>query len=236
MGRNPRIFLPDFPTHVVQRGHDKQDVFTSPVDYIYYLNNLVEAKTRLNVRVYAYCLMTNHVHLILAPSIDACAISTLMKTIAARQTRYANKRLERSGTLWEGRFKASIIDTDRYLLACMRYVDLNPVRAAIVDTPQSYKWSSYRTHVGLTNDGVTDMPDTFRQLGVTNRDRFHAYKDLVAAGTSDTEISLIRSAVQRNQLTGDFAFVERVATKTGRQIEPRGRGRPSKSSFHFSEK
>lgn len=230
MGRNPRVFIPDFPIHVVQRGHDRQPVFRRSSDYSYYLDNLEEAKTKLGVCVYAYCLMSNHVHLVLAPGIEPHAISVLMKTVAARQTRYTNKRRDRSGTLWEGRFKASLIDTDRYLLACMRYVDLNPTRAAIVNVPEDYEWSSYRAHVGLEYTTIVDMPTTYRKLGRTDAERFHAYRDLVVAGVSESEIRLIRSAVTRNQLTGESGFIDEVAAKTGLQIETRGRGRPRMNS------
>lgn len=236
MGRNPRIFLPDYPIHVVQRGHDRRAVFCRSSDHAYYLDNLVEAKAKFGICVYAYCLMSNHVHLILAPCNEPSAISALMKTIAARQTRYSNKRLGRSGTLWEGRFKASLIDTDRYLLACMRYVDLNPVRAAIVDAAEDYEWSSYRAHAGFKSSSIVDIPDSFRKLGGTDIERYQAYKDLVTAGSSDSEIALIRSALQRNQLTGGSGFMRKVAAKTGMRIEARGRGRPPKNAVTLSSK
>jgi putative transposase len=154
MARNPRLFLPHTPLHIVQRGHDRNAVFVEQPDYAYYLENLRQAKADLNVKVFGYCLMTNHVHLLLAPDDEVDGVSRLMKIVAARQTRYVNKLEKRSGTLWEGRFKASLIDSDAYLLACYRYVDLNPVRGRLVDSPLEYRWSSCSDHVKTTLTGV----------------------------------------------------------------------------------
>lgn len=226
MPRPTRLFLPDTPLHIVQRGHDRQPVFIQTRDYRYYLDNLEEAKSKLDIQVYAYCLMTNHVHLIVAPGDDVSGVSKLMRIVAARQTRFANKLENRSGTLWEGRFKASLIDTDAYLLACCRYVDLNPVRANIVAAPADYRWSSYRCHT-LTQESMwLDEHPTFKDLGHSAAERAKAYREFVANGVCDAELRLIRTAVRRNQLTGNKAFRDTVARRTGRRISSQGRGRP----------
>ena len=222
----PRLFIPGIPLHIVQRGHDQQAVFVQRADFEYYLSNLFETKRKLFVKLHAYCLMTNHVHLILSPGLDANNISKLLRVLAARQTRYVNKLECRTGTLWEGRFKASLIDTDAYLLACYRYVELNPVRAAIVASPEDYDWSSYRFHASLEENDSLDHSDTFLSLGRTKRERALAYLDLVAKGLSDSELSLIRAAVKRNQLTGTVKFEQEIAQRTGRRIATRGQGRP----------
>ena len=144
MPRRPRIVLPERPHHIVQRGHNRQAVFASDEDYGYYLANLEERKADLGCRVYAYCLMTNHIHLVVDPGKRVENLALLMKSLAGRQTRYINKLEGRRGTLWEGRYKSSPIKSDEYLLACCRYVELNPVRAGLVDDPGNYRWSSYR--------------------------------------------------------------------------------------------
>jgi len=228
MPRLPRLFLPEVPLHIVHRGHDRQPVFIRPRDYQYYLDNVAEAKEDLSVQLYAYCLMTNHVHLIVAPDYDATNISKFMRILAARQTRYVNKLENRTGTLWEGRFKASLIDSEAYLLACVRYVDLNPVRAAIVASPHEYRWSSFRSHATMECTDLVDDHPVFRALGTNSDTRGKAYREFVSLGIVDEEIDLIRKAIQRNQLTGNQQFQETIAYRTGRRIPARGRGRPGK--------
>ena len=149
MARSPRLVLADWPHHVIQRGHNRQPVFRSPDDFQAYLANLEEWKYTLGCRVYAYFLITNHVHLVIDPGPKAASLAILMKRVAGRYTRLINRQAGRTGTLWEGRYKSSPIETDTYLLACCRYIELNPVRASVVDRPENYPWSSYRTHVGL---------------------------------------------------------------------------------------
>lgn len=151
MPRYCRAFITDHPYHVVQRGHDRQPVFATDQDYQTYLDNLAEQRAVQCVKVFAFCLMSNHVHLIMQAERDGADISKVMRVVAARQTRYTNRLERRTGTLWEGRFKASLIDSGGYLLTCCRYVDLNPVRAAIVSRPQDYRWSSYRERAGYAD-------------------------------------------------------------------------------------
>lgn len=229
MPRYPRLFLPDVPLHIVQRGHDRQPVFVQSDDFNYYLSNLAEAKLKMSVHLYAYCLMTNHVHLIVAPGDDVSSVSVFMRTIAARQTRYVNRLENRTGTLWEGRFKASLIDSEAYLLACCRYVDLNPVRAAIVSSPQDYRWSGYRSRAALEDCHLLDEHAVFNLLGQNHGERGCAYRRFVANGIGEDELALIRTAVRRNQLTGNQRFRNAIVERTGRRIPSRGQGRPSKA-------
>jgi putative transposase len=126
------VVLPNYPHHVVQRGHNKQVVFAEPSDFTRYLDDLRELKTLFGVKVYAFCLKTNHVHLLLAPGDSVAGLGQLMKGLACRMTRYRNKLEGRSSTLWESRYKSSVVQTDTYLLACSRYIELNPVRAQMV--------------------------------------------------------------------------------------------------------
>ena len=226
MPRYPRLFLPDMPLHVVQRGHDRQPVFVQSADYQYYLDNLREAKDALSIQVNGYCLMTNHVHLIVTPQAETENISKLMRLLAARQTRYVNKLEGRTGTLWEGRFKASLIDTTTYLLACCRYVDLNPVRAAMVASPDEYSWSSYRSHAGISDDQLSDPSCAYRALGNSDAERIQAYRAFVAMDSDESELTTFRTAVQRNQPTGSKRFCDEIEQRIGRRISTHGPGRP----------
>jgi putative transposase len=152
MPRMGRVVLPNYPHHVVQRGHNRQVVFAEPSDYQRYLDDMRELKTLFDVKVYAFCLMTNHVHLLLAPGDSVAGLGQLMKGLAGRTTRYRNKLEGRSGTLWESRYKSSVVQTDTYLLACSRYIELNPVRAQMVQHAQDYPWSSLHLRLNETTE------------------------------------------------------------------------------------
>ena len=156
-------------------------------------------------------------------------LSRLMRVLAARHTRYSNRLERRTGTLWEGRFKSSLIDTDHYLLACCRYVDLNPVRAGMVVATEAYRWSSYTARAGYSEAGVwQDFDLLYLSLGKDAAERQAHYRTFVSAGVPAPELGLIREAVQRNQLTGNDRFAELIACKVGRRVEARGPGRPRK--------
>ncbi len=227
MPRYPRLFLPEMPVHIVQRGHDRQPVFVQKQDFEYYLDNMVEAKSRYSVKVFAYCLMTNHVHLLASPGKDAKLISKFMRLLAARQTRYTNKKEARTGTLWEGRFKASLVDSAAYLLACCRYIELNPVRARVASAPGDYRWSSYRHHTGRQTVEWLDLHPEVAALGTTAARRWSAYERLAATGVTQAELEAIRVAVSRNQVTGDEVFREALARRVGRRLSAASPGRPA---------
>lgn len=229
MPRYPRSFVAGYAHHIVQRGHDRKPIFATSEDYRFYLKNLAEQKDLLDIRIFAYCLMTNHVHLVVQPERQGADVSSLMRVLAARHTRYSNRLERRTGTLWEGRFKCSLIDTDRYLLACCRYVDLNPVRAGMVAVPEAYPWSSYNVRAGNCEvAGWLDLDTPYLSLGRDPAERQARYREFVSASVSASELQLIREAVQRNQLTGGDPFAEQIARKVGRRIEARGPGRPRK--------
>ncbi|VVO20423.1 hypothetical protein PS833_04154 [Pseudomonas fluorescens] len=164
MPRTGRVVLPNYPHHVVQRGHNRQVVFADTDDFKRYLSDLRELKEAFGVKIYAYCLMTNHVHLLLAPGDIPSALGQLMKTLAARMTRYRNKLEGRSGTLWESRYKSSVVQSDTYLLACSRYIELNPVRARIALRAEDYPWSSYRLRL-LEPSGPKTGTDLLTKTG-----------------------------------------------------------------------
>jgi putative transposase len=229
MPRSARIILPHTPHHIVQRGHNRQTVFVSDDDYNYYRENLVEFKREFNCRIYSYCLMTNHVHLIVDPGNKPESLSMLMKRVAGRQTRYVNKLEKRTGSLWEGRFKSSIVSSKEYLPACNRYIELNPMRAGMVGDPAEYQWSSYATKVIGTRDPVVDFYPSYLSLGDSRQERQKAYAEYVLGTVPDDEIKLIREALQRGQLTGSERFRAETEKKLGIRLSNKKPGRPRKN-------
>ncbi|MHA6194460.1 transposase [Pseudomonas wadenswilerensis] len=227
MPRNGRVVLPNYPHHIVQRGHNRQVVFAGDEDYSRYLSDLQELKEAFGIKIYAYCLMSNHVHLLADPGDSASGLSQFMKVLAARATRYRNKLEGRSGTLWEGRYKSSVVESNNYLLACCRYIELNPVRACMVADASEYPWSSYRARIYQSSGHEwLDEDPCFIGLADTPSLRRERYVDFVRQAISAEELRFIRAALQRNQLTGTDRFVDEVERVTGLRIECRGQGRP----------
>jgi putative transposase len=172
--------------------------------------------------------MTNHVHLIVDPGRNPDSLALLMKRVAGRQTRYVNKLEGRSGSLWEGRYKSSIIATEEYLPACCRYIELNPLRAGMVADPAQYQWSSYGAKVFGKRDPVVDLPSFYMALGDTEQERWKAYKEYVFGTVPEYETKLIREALQRGQLTGSERFQGEIEKKLGIRISNKKQGRPKK--------
>ena len=156
MPRKTRMYLPDIPVHVVQRGNNRDACFFCEDEYRYFLDRLREGQGRFGVALHAYVLMTNHVHLLMTPR-DTAGISRLMQHLGRHYVLYVNRQYRRTGTLWEGRHKASLVQADKYLLTSMRYIELNPVAAGMVQSPEQYRWSSYRCHAwGEPNPWLRD--------------------------------------------------------------------------------
>ena len=227
MPRMARVVVPNYPHHVVQRGHNRQVVFATRDDYRRYLETLRECKKKHGIAVHAFCLMTNHIHLLLTPP-ESPSLGKLMKRLAGRQTRHQNRLEGRSGTLWEGRYKSSVVDHDEYLLACSRYIELNPVRAGIVAVPEEYPWSSCRYRLGLDVCDWLDLDTAYLALGATEAERRRQYREVLRAAIPRGPSDLIREAAQRGQLTGGETFAREVALIIGRRMERRGQGRPPK--------
>ena len=195
-------------------------------DYQFYIENLREWKLELGLKFYAWCLMTNHIHLIVEPTGDPATISALMKRVNGRQTALVNKLEKRSGTLWEGRFKASPIQVETYLLACMRYVELNPVKDGIAGAVDDYPWSSFPERAETPGNGMLDTNPCYESLGLTPELRLETYRSYLSASIRADELETIRRGLQRNQLTGNPGFVNEIEARVGVRIEQRGRGRP----------
>lgn len=228
MPRTARIVLPYIPQHIVQRGHNRQAVFAADADYNYYLENLIGFKRAFDCKIYAYCLMTNHVHLVVDPGKNPGSLSRLMKRVAGRQTRYVNKLEKRTGSLWEGRFKSSMIATEEYLPACCRYIELNPLRAGMVTDPGAYRWSSYGAKALGRNDAVVDFHPCYLALGENAGVRQQAYAEYVHGTVPEDEIKLLREALQRGQLSGGDRFRAEMERKHGIRLSNKRPGRPRK--------
>lgn len=226
MPRRARIAFPDLPHHVMQRGHRRNAVFFADADRVDYLATLRECRELLGVKVYGYCLMTNHVHLMIDPGERPGNLSLLMKRLAGRHSRRLNRIHRWSGSLWEGRFRCSPIDTDRYLMACGRYIDQNPVRARIVAHAEDFPWSSYRARAGLIHCDWLDPDPAIHGLASTAERRFEIYRQFAAIECPDDDLKLIRGALRRNQLTGKAEFAQALREEFGVDVSSRGPGRP----------
>lgn len=225
MPRGPRPVAPFIPHHVVHRGHNRQVIFAESEDYEYYLGCLCLAKKLYPCRLYAYVLMTNHVHLLLEPA-GMKNLSGLMKRVAGRFTRYMNTKYYRRGTLWEGRFRSAVVDGDRYLLAASRYIEINPVRAKMVIHPQDYAWSSYHAHARREVNEALDFDPLYESLGNDAVQRARAYEMWVKESVPEGEWEAIREAIRRGGLLGGKGFQDQIAALVGRRIDNRGPGRP----------
>lgn len=225
MARQPRSNIAGIPQHIVQRGHNRQHCFVDEFDYRRYLTDLAKASERYGCRIHAYVLMSNHVHLLATP--DECdAVSRMMQTLGTRYVRYFNVRHDRTGTLWEGRFYSSLVDTERYLLACYRYIELNPVRAALVDEPREYPWSSFQANaLGSPDPVVTPHPE-YLALGETGERRLAAYLSLFDVALEPEHVEEIRLHLRQQKALGSTRFQRRVETMLGRPVEWRPPHRP----------
>ena len=228
MPRKPRIILPNTPHHIVMRGHNRQAVFAESSDYERYLDTLARLKYDLEVEVYSFCLMTNHVHLLIRPGENVKSLSKLMNYLSSWHTKTHNWLEQRTGTLWEGRFKSSPVDTDSYLLACSRYIELNPVRAGMVDNPSDYRWSSYNDKIGRGRFKWLDRDPTFLSLGDSLKKAQHRYSKFVLERIDQDELTVIRDSLNRGSPTGNDRFVSQVESIIGRRSQRRSLGRPRK--------
>ena len=225
MARLPRLTLAGYPHHVIQRGNNRQAIFATAVDYQHLLALFEENAKKFEVEVHAYVLMTNHFHLLATPQTDT-GLPLLMQAVGRSYVRYFNDRQSRSGSLWEGRYRSTLIETDRYLMACMAYIDLNPVRAGLVNEAHEYAWSSHSFYVGVRSDKLITPHSLFWDLANTPFGREVAYANLVRSGISlDQQTALTRSALAGWAL-GNFDFVADLQRRTDRRVNKAKVGRP----------
>ena len=224
MASRPRLELPGVPLHVIQRGNNRASCFHTDGDRRLYLRCLGQAAARHQCAVHAYVLMSNHVHLLVTPSAVG-AVAAMMQDVGRRYVRLFNKIHDRSGTLWEGRYKSSLIDSDTYLLTCHRYIELNPVRAGLVEHPLGYPWSSHAYYAVAERNPIITRHALFDQLA-GDRDAFVA---LFHTEIKAEVLDRIRTTANRGWALGSDAFLERIERDLGRTARPPKRGRPFKS-------
>lgn len=217
MARSKRICLAGVPQHVIQRGNNKQACFFCDKDRQLYLNKLAEYSEAYKVHIHAYVLMTNHVHLLLTPQQDG-ATSVFMQAVGRSYVRYVNSAYARTGTLWEGRFKSSLIDCDRYFLAVSRYIELNPVRAGLVQHAQDYVWSSYCVNALGHSSAMLTPHQVYIALAAEPDRRCIAYQALFEQAITGAELTAIRSAVNKSWLLGSAAFTAQISRAAGRVL------------------
>ncbi|HWS78244.1 MAG TPA: transposase [Thermomonas sp.] len=228
MARLPRIDLPGIPQHVVQRGNNRLPCFLDDQDRLRYLTLLHEALSATGCLLHAYVLMDNHVHLLLNPP-ECGAIGSLMQSLGRRYVGQFNARHGRTGTLWEGRYKACLVDSEDHVLRCVRYIDLNPVRARITDDPTEYRWSSCAALCGHRDDPLLSLSPAQAALGGNAGDRARAYRRLLSEAISEDELTAIRLYLQQQRAWGRDDFRAMVEAKTQRFADVRPAHRPVRS-------
>jgi putative transposase len=198
MARRPRIYIPGLTLHVVQRGNNKSEVFRDPSDYKFFLRLLRHESVRQEVAIHAYALMTNHFHLMATPA-DDTGLSKMMQSVGRSYVPVFNLKHQRTGTLWEGRFRSFVIETESYWLKCMRYIELNPVRAGMVSKPHQYRWSSAPAHLEGSQDELLTSHPLYVRLGTTATERQRAWRAMCGEVVPETELAAMRDAIRRGQ-------------------------------------
>jgi len=227
--------LAGIPVHVTHRGNNRQRCFYQDQDRDFYLFHLRRLLPRAGCAIHAYCLMTNHVHLLLtSTSVQGCAV--LMKDLGQLHTQYVNRNYGRSGSLWEGRFRSCLVQSEEYVLACYRYIEMNPVRANLASHPAEYPWSSYQTNANGDSDSFITPHGEYLRLGANDLERTHRYRELVDETLDATRIDEIRMATNGNFALGGRSFGREVSATLGRRAERGLPGRPSSTDRTKNQK
>jgi putative transposase len=227
MPRKPRFYLPDIPVQVVQRGNNREPIFFRNDDYVAYLGWLKEGAERYQCKIHAYILMRNHVHILVTPK-EKDTISRMMQYIGRRYVPYVNSQYGRSGTLWEGRYKGSLVQADTYLMACMRYMELNPVRTKLAKTAASYPWSSYHYNASGRKNNLLTPHKQYLTLGNDDVSRRTAYKALFRQPIDAETLQAIRLAWQSGTPLGNQRFKLKIERILNTKVGYSKQGRPRK--------
>lgn len=215
MPRRARTIIAGIPLHIIQRGHNRGACYFADADYHCFLEQLRESSSEHGCSIHAYVLMTNHVHLLATPkSKDSAWL--MMKYLNQRYVRYVNRKYDRSGTLWEGRFRSCLTQTENYALGCYRYIELNPVRAGIVERPEQYRWSSYSANAHGQSNRLLTPHSVFLALGIDEEERRKRYRELVKSGLDDDALIRIRNATNSNSVLGSVRFEREIAAMLGK--------------------
>ena len=217
MPRRPRLVVRDIPLHIIQRGNNKQQCFFSDSDHLIYLELLRRGASRAGCSVHAYVLMSNHVHILVTPS-DEYGPARMMKAVGERYVRYLNERCQRTGTLWDGRYRSCLVHDESYLLVCHRYIELNPVRAGMVGHPSLYPWSSHHCNAYGRTDPIITPHSLISALGKDVQARNHAYRQFFSGGETKEELAQLRHATNSNYACGNIAFHEAMEKLLGRRV------------------
>lgn len=226
MPRRLREYLPGYAYHIYQRGNNRNPCFIEPENYHYYLNLWRTVSIQYGVSVHSYCLMTNHIHFLATPDCKA-GLSNTMRAVGSRYAQYINRRYERTGTLWEGRHRSSLVQTERYFLTCMRYIEMNPVRAGMVNRPDEYQWSSYGTNAWGDKSWLIPHAE-YLALGVNVVDRHRVYRELFKKKICGADLDEIRKAAHFCQPVGSDRFRRMLIEKYDLRPGHLQRGRPKK--------
>jgi putative transposase len=229
MARLPRLTLPGYPHHVIQRGNNRQAIFAKTADYQRLLDLLDDNARQFDVAIHAYVLMSNHFHLLVTPQ-SSDGLPQMMQAVGRRYVRYFNDSQQRSGTLWEGRYRSTLIQTERYLLACMVYIDLNPVRAGLVAQAADYPWTSHGHYIGRQMDKLVTPHPLVWELGNTPFAREAAYAELVQAGVNPVHQTALTQATLSGWALGEPDFVADLQKRTQRRVAKGQAGRPHAAS------
>ena len=223
MAKLPRFNVIGQPQHVIVRGNNREPIFYADEDYFFYLEKLQEASQKHECDIHAYVLMTNHVHLLVTPN-KPDGLSKMMQMIGRYYVQYFNYNYKRTGTLWEGRYKATLIDSEHYALTCYRYIELNPVRAQMVNHPAEYPWSSYRDN-GLkeTND-IIPPHSLYESLDNTEEGRAKMYRQLFDEKLEQKELTQIRESTNKAWVLSSDYFKEKIAKQLNRATAPKAKG------------
>lgn len=227
MPRRPRVILPNVPQHIIQRGNNRQACFYADDDYQIYLQWLKEYADKTECNIHAYVLMTNHVHLLVSTE-KTEAVGAMMKALGQRYVQYINKTYKRTGTLWEGRYKSCPTQAETYLLACQHYMELNPVRANMVNHPAEYKWSSYAANAQGADSEIIKIHSLYEALGMDAASRQAAYRELFRYQLDNGLVDEIRKATNGNYALGNDLFKLQTADALGRRVTAGRAGRPKK--------
>ena len=233
MARLPRLTVPGYPHHIIQRGNNRQPIFGDKVDYELLLGLIDEHARKQHVAIHAYVLMSNHFHLLATPE-TAEGIPQVMQAVGRRYVRHYNLRHARTGTLWEGRYRSTLIQAERYLLACMVYIDLNPVRAGMVADPADYPWSSHQHYVGRHSDRLVTPHPLYWELGNTPFARDQAYAELVRTGISQSQQQALTDSALRGWALGEPDYVADLQRRTERRVVRSHAGRPRMKTSDLS--
>lgn len=234
MARQPRLAAPGYPHHVIQRGNNRQQIFLDDDDRRRFLDALRTQAREHQVAVHAYVLMDNHIHLLVTPnSVDG--LPRMMQALGRGYVRHFNQRHGRTGTLWEGRYRSTVIEAERYLLACMTYIELNPVRAGMVGAPADFAWSSHGHHVGLRADPLVSPHALYWAMGDTPFARERAYGELISSRGHDADQKALSRAAHSGWALGSEEFLAGLGTQLNRRVEKAKPGRPPKPSAKIEE-